>query len=114
MYEQVIEEMRRIIEKDPRRQHGVKKPDCLGVKAVPQSGRSGSDAAISPFGWQECERSPCEEFGSLQNVSSREGRGTPIILSAVLTILCRHLRSDILQLPYQEVMQLVRTLLIVP
>ena len=44
---------------------------------------------------------------------SRE-RETPNIFSAVLTMHCKVLRSDALQFPNQTVMQLARTLSMVP
>lgn len=48
------------------------------------------------------------------NVPCGDGRGTPRIFSSVLTILCRRLRSELLPSSYQTVMQLVRTLPMVP
>ncbi len=47
-------------------------------------------------------------------MSWREGRETPTIFSAALTIRWRDLRQDALQAPYHTVMQLVRMLSMVP
>ncbi len=46
-----------------------------------------------------------------RKVSRMEGRGTLMIFAAVFTVCCRVLQSVALQFPYQTVMELVNTLL---
>ncbi len=50
----------------------------------------------------------------IRKISRMEGRGAPMIFSALFTVCWRVLQSATLQLPYQTVMQLVSMLSMVP
>lgn len=50
----------------------------------------------------------------VSSMSWKEGRGTPMILSADRTMHCRDRRKDAVQLPHHTVRQLVKTLSMMP
>ncbi len=89
---------------------GVQLPDSLMDEAVLQSVGPRLETTQSPPWWQQTEEAVCRVGG----MSWREGRETPTIFSAALTIRWRDLRQDALQAPYHTVMQLVRMLSMVP